>query len=61
MVDFDVLINGVIFNALSNWKSSYKIPQDLPYIAEEITLAIIKKLEGYDYIIIKEKTLGRIL
>lgn len=60
-MDFKVLINGVVFSALDKWQSTYMISEDLPYIAEEITLSILKKLEEYNYIVIKEEVLGRVL
>ena len=48
------VIEGAIFDCISDWKSGYKINEDLPYIAEWITEFIMKALEDFNYIIMKK-------
>ena len=55
------VIEGAIHDSLSDWKSGYKINEDLPAIAEWITEFIIKALEDFKFIIIKEEVLEKVL
>jgi len=48
------VIEGAIYDSLSDWRSGYHIHEDLPYIAEWITEFVLKSLADFDYIIKKE-------
>lgn len=61
MTKLEKIIEGYINDFLSNWKSGYKINEDLPAIAEIMTDGILKTLEDFDYIIINEKILEKVL
>jgi len=47
-------IEGAIHDYLSDWKSEYKIHEDLPHIAEQITEFIFNVLKDWKLKIIKK-------
>ena len=49
------VISGALYDFLSDWKSDYKIQEDLPAIAEELTEWTLKCLGEHGYKIIKEE------
>ena len=52
--DYKDVLQGCIGDFLSDWKSGYKINEDLPAVAEFLTEEIIKALKEFDYIIIHD-------
>lgn len=61
MTELKEVIEGAIHDCLLDWKSEYKISEDLPAIAEIITEEILRSLEVHNYITIKEKELEKVL
>jgi hypothetical protein len=52
--DPEEIIEGAIYDTLNDWKSEYKISEDLPAIADILTEYIIVCLEDFNYEIIKK-------
>ena len=61
MSELKKVMEGAIFDCISDWRSGYKIHEDLPYIAEWITDFVLKTLEQFKYITIKEEDLAKVL
>lgn len=50
------VIEGSLFDSIGDWKSEYKLHEDLPAIAEIFTEHILKALKVHGYKIIKENS-----
>jgi hypothetical protein len=61
LTEIEEIFVGWIADFLSDWESGYRISEDLPVVAEELTKLILKSLEDFGYIIIKDDLLGKLI